>query len=344
MKNLTIKKVALGLLLAGYAASGAFAATTATTAQTIVGSAPILVKTATSAATDIGVAVALTKGPGNSGGASVPELNDTITFTFHTYDADGDKDVLTKGTTKNFRFMYKDADGTWQTVTPPTPSAINTVAVKITSAMLGATELAYSVQAETQYGAPDKGLFYYGLLDDGTNPPDTGTTAPNPPTGGIDGSTPLTPPTDGIGSTTLKAAIFEGTAGVYTAATNYSTSTTLIPKLGDTFEVKVWNDSGYDSNGDPISGAVAGEIDSGEVVYTYAASGTAEGTFTNVKWGYIGSDSAANGGGTASATYTTQQNIASATNNIFQLPATNPTSVGYAGYQGFNLSVAVDVH
>ena len=43
MKNLTIKKIAFGLLLAGYASSSAFALV-ATTSEPIQGSAPVLSK------------------------------------------------------------------------------------------------------------------------------------------------------------------------------------------------------------------------------------------------------------------------------------------------------------
>lgn len=348
MKNLTIKKVALGLLLAGYAASGAFAAQTATTSATISGTAPVLYKGATApttpAATDYGIAVTIKKGAGNSAGsatAMVPEIGDTLTFTFNTGDADGDTEILTKGTTKNFEIYYTK-DGTNYTKAATSSSSIGVVTLNITATHIGVTNFAYRVKAETQYGAPDTGLFYAGLLS-AAGAPDTSSTEPAlPPNGGVNGNI-VTPPSGGIASGSLTVAIFNTTAGTYTLADNYSASATS-PKLGETFEVKVWNDNGLNSSGTAINGAVTGEIDSGEVVYTYAASGTAEGTFTNVKWGYIGSDSAANGGGTASATYTTQQDIASATNQTFQLPTTNPTGIGYAGYQGFKLSVTVDVH
>ena len=162
MKILSMKKVALGLLLAGYAASSAYAADNqAITSHTIVGNAPVI---SSKNNIDGRFTVHITSdSEGNTflTEGSSPEVGNYIHIYYQLRDTDGDTDsdnsVL--GTLKVF--MKKvGADG-WKTVTFP-EGALKAkyegeeghISFQITSDMIGAEKIGFQLQEITTYGAP----------------------------------------------------------------------------------------------------------------------------------------------------------------------------------------------
>lgn len=191
MKILSMKKVALGLLLAGYAASSAYAADNqAVTSNTIVGNAPVIYskndvegRFTVHITSDSEGNTFLTEG-------SSPEVGNYIHIYYRLSDTDGDTDsdnsVL--GTLKVF--MKKvGADG-WKTVTFPEgdlkakyEGEDGHISFKITSDMAGAEKIGFQLQEITTYGAPreNRWLTVANIWNTGTptNPPGTITKLPD---------------------------------------------------------------------------------------------------------------------------------------------------------------------
>lgn len=162
MKILSMKKVALGLLLAGYAASSAYAADNlATTSHTIVGNAPVI---SSKNNIDGRFTVHITSdSEGNTflTEGSSPEVNHYIHIYYKLNDTDGDTDSDNSVLKTLKVFMKKvGADG-WKTVTFP-EGALKAkyegeeghISFQITSDMIGAEKIGFQLQEITTYGAP----------------------------------------------------------------------------------------------------------------------------------------------------------------------------------------------
>lgn len=183
MKILSMKKVALGLLLAGYAASSAYAADNqATTSSTIVGNAPVISsknniegRFTVHITSDSEGNTFLTEG-------SSPEVGNYIHIYYRLSDTDGDTDsdnsVL--GTLKVF--MKKVGAEGWKIVTFP-EGALKAkyegeeghISFQITQDMVGAEKIGFQLQEITTYGAPreNRWLTVANIWNAGTptNPP-----------------------------------------------------------------------------------------------------------------------------------------------------------------------------
>lgn len=332
MKNLSIKKVALGLLLAGYAASSAFALQTASSGKTIIGNAPILAKKdGTLADTASQGKITITAGTSNFKAGEVTKVGDVVIFEFATVDADGDTATATKGSAKNLVVYYgRTVNGAmvWTAATTGyVVDSANKVTFTLGSDSNKAEKIGFKIQAETEFGAPDKGLWISGNSLSGSKPPLVGPDDPsvNPggdgESGGGDGEG-VVGPDNPIVSQSAKLGIFlVNTAGTVDYTANYANSAaTVVPKLGDTFEMVYWDDT----NGD-------NEFTTGEETYTVISP----------QWSLTGNNTAAQGNTTA-----TDLVLADANTVRIVLPATNAAAVtrwsniptAQAGIQGFTLT------
>lgn len=183
MKILSMKKVALGLLLAGYAASSAYAADNqATTSNTIVGNAPVI---SSKNNIDGRFTVHITSdSEGNTflTEGSSPEVNHYIHIYYKLNDTDGDTDSNNSVLGTLRVFMKKVGAEGWKTVTFP-EGALKAkyegeeghISFQITSDMVGAEKIGFQLQEITTYGAPreNRWLTVANIWNAGTptNPP-----------------------------------------------------------------------------------------------------------------------------------------------------------------------------
>ena len=183
MKILSMKKVALGLLLAGYAASSAYAADNqATTSNTIVGNAPVIYsknnvegRFTVHITSDSEGNTFLTEG-------SSPEVGHYIHIYYKLNDTDGDTDSNNSVLGTLRVFMKKVGAEGWKTVTFP-DGALKAkyegeeghISFQITSDMVGAEKIGFQLQEITTYGAPreNRWLTVANIWNAGTptNPP-----------------------------------------------------------------------------------------------------------------------------------------------------------------------------
>ena len=165
MKNLTIKKVALGLFLAGYAASSAYAVDiTGETVNQIQGNAPVIF----AKDHDIERAITIritedTVGNTAAGRDRKAKVGDYIHIWFNLKDSDGDIDSTgaIKDTLRVWINKTTD-DVSWSNVTSALSSLTyeNTgeqghIYFKITEDMAGAVKVGLQLQEKTSFGNPN---------------------------------------------------------------------------------------------------------------------------------------------------------------------------------------------
>ncbi|MCT6884473.1 MAG: hypothetical protein M3Z47_00720 [Gilliamella apis] len=205
MKNLTIKKVALGLFLAGYAASSAYAVDiTGETVNEIQGNAPVIF----AKDHDIERAITIritedTVGNTAAGRDRKAKVGDYIHIWFNLKDSDGDIDSTgeIKDTLRVWINRTND-NVSWTNVTSDISGALtftNTgeeghIYFKITEAMAGAVKVGLQLQEKTTFGNPNVNEWlnladiwsteaprHQETLGDNEQPaPDTGSGDPDP--------------------------------------------------------------------------------------------------------------------------------------------------------------------
>lgn len=351
MKKMTVKKIALSLFLAGYAASGAFAdVISAQTNNPIQGNAPIL--TANKAnAVDHTVTLRVTKDPeGNTqiGEGVKAQVGNYIVIKYKLKDIDGDLDNETIVKTLKV-YTKKNDNDTWTEQTSITPTVTSnaedgTISFQITSGFVGAKKIGFDILERTEFGLPyaNKWLQVTNIWDlthnpnvtdptDLTKPTTTGPTDPGTGDHGTgdgdkdNGEGPV------IGKDTL-VGIFKYTdGGSLDTTVDYATEN-VTPKYGDKFGAIVWAEGDTTKNG---------KYDQGETLLTdsYEFNWTLAGKYT----GPDGSETAANTsellGGTDTVT---------GKNDTIQLGSTDTgtskhnslySSSYKAGAQGYNLKV-----
>ena len=166
MKNLTIKKVALGLFLAGYAASSAYAVDiTGETVNQIQGNAPVIF----AKDHDIERAITIRITPSDTdttaaGNDRKAQVGDYIHIFYNLKDSDGDID--TTGAIKDTLRVWINKttdDVSWTNVTSAISSSLtysNTgeeghIYFKITEDMAGAVKVGLQLQEKTSFGNPN---------------------------------------------------------------------------------------------------------------------------------------------------------------------------------------------
>lgn len=166
MKNLTIKKVALGLFLAGYAASSAYAVDiTGETVNQIQGNAPVIF----AKDHDIERAITIritedTAGDTAAGRDRKAQVGDYIHIFYNLKDSDGDVDSTgaIKDTLRVWINRTTD-DVSWSNVTSDLSSSLTYsndgekghIYFKITESMAGAVKVGLQLQEKTSFGNPN---------------------------------------------------------------------------------------------------------------------------------------------------------------------------------------------
>ncbi|MCO6536648.1 MAG: hypothetical protein J6567_01650 [Gilliamella sp.] len=277
MKNFTIKKVALGLFLAGYAASSAFALD-ATTNKVINGNAPIL-KAVNGTRADHTLTVVVSQNEDGSTpiGNRVAKVGDYVVIKFNLEDADGDNDT---GKIKDTLKVFAKKTNGWEAMsvqaTEDHSDAIARISFKITSDFLGAEKIGFKLLERTDFGIPytNNWLEVNDIWATGTpntapvdpnnpeNPPSNLTDSGNPISDDDQVNNPHGPGGDntGIGNGPIitddaEVGIFLVDGGVTKKDVNYKLSSAPAPKYGQTFQAIVWTDSDL-TNGVMDSGAV----------------------------------------------------------------------------------------
>lgn len=277
MKNLTIKKIAFGLLMAGYASSSAFASTlTAETTQVIQGNAPVLSKINGS---DAEHTVSVTFTSDSAGNTPIADdenvkVGNYMKISYNLLDDDGDAD---NKNIKDSLVVYAKINGNWEKFKAADLNADVTVGAnvggrqsgsiifQISSEFAGAEKIGFRLQERTEFGLPNENKWINvsdvwsdekpEIKDKGDEPNDP----PSGPAGPGDDDLPV-PGKGPILSDTFRVGIFKYDANDKLDQTvNYATSAATNPKYGDKFGAIVWNDT--NSNED---------IDSGEMIFTSA--------------------------------------------------------------------------
>ena len=291
MKNLTIKKIAFGLLLAGYASSSAFATLHATTNETIHGNAPVLSKINGDVA-DHTITVTFTTdaaGNNNIGANDNVKVGDYMKISYKLLDNDGDVD---NGNIKDSLTVYirqKDSAGNYGAWTPiagadlqglsfTTAQSVNgvqsgSIIFEIDDKFAGADQIGFKLQERTEFGLPSTNQ-WLSISDvwsselpqvstDGTEPDGL----PSDPKGPGDQAPGKGP----IISDTFKVGIFKYDANdQLDTSVNYAKAGATNPQYGDKFGAVVWNDADRNDS-----------IDSGELIKTsaYTYKWTLDGTY-----------------------------------------------------------------
>lgn len=303
MKNLTVKKIALGLILAGYGASSAFASMTATTKATIIGNAPVMHAVDSTAQHTMTLRI-YQKGNANAlvGEGNKVKVGDIVKITFDLKDADGDVDkAKIKETFKVYTKKDKNSDWVDQTSTlvadtfkSETSGERGTITFVIPKSFSGAEFIGYKLLERTEFGAPyaNQWLQVTDIWDKDHNPHTTAPTDETDPLG--------TGPKDDEGAGTVdagpgdidknngegpiieegitKVGIFkvDSSNGQVDPAVNYAkiADTTPSPKYGDKFVAAVWDD---ENNNDIVDTANNEVLKRTGYTYTWKLTGTYEG-------------------------------------------------------------------
>ena len=290
MKNSTIKKIAFGLLLAGYASSSAFALV-ATTNGLIQGNAPVLSKV-NGDAKDHTVSVTFTS---DSAGTTEIGANDNVKvgnymkISYKVLDKDGDMDqgqvleslavfVRTKDSTGTFGTWQpvKDLKTTFNPGTNENGVQSNSIIVEIDDRFAGVDQIGFQLQERTEFGLPNSNewLSISDVWSSELPEVSTGETAPDTLPSDPKGPGDQAPGKGPIVSDTFKVGIFKYDAhGNLDTKVDYAAAGATNPKYGDKFGAVVWNDA--DKNG---------SIDDGELIKTsaYTFKWTLDGNYEGV--------------------------------------------------------------
>ena len=280
MKNLTIKKIAFGLLLAGYASSSAFATLTATTNDSIQGSAPVLSRLNGDVAAQTVTVTFTTDSAGNTeiGANDNVKVGDWMKISYRLLDKDGDVNTDSIQQSLTVFTRTKDASGNYGEWKPIKASELKSITTKseantdgvqlgyiifeIDDQFAGADQIGFKLQERTDFGLPSRNNWL--------NVSDVWSSAA--PVTTEEGNEPATPPSTPAGpgdqapgkgpivSSTFKVGIFKYDAqGKLDTSVDYAAAGATNPKYGDKFSAVVWND--VDKNG---------SIDDGELIKTSA--------------------------------------------------------------------------
>ena len=309
MKNLAIKKVALGLFLAGYAASSAYAADLSrTTNNEIQGNAPVIYSTKNKARA---VTVRITtdeQGSKVGGHDRKAQVGDFIHVFYELRDADGDLDLngAVKDTLKVWIKTLDDKNQlVWSNVTEKLSSEIQFVSTgdeqghlyfKITEDMAGAVTVGLQLQEKTTYGNPNTNE-WLSIADiwSSADPDHNPTIDDNGPTGGGSGDPdPENPVGPIISSETTKLGIFKyNTAGVLDMSVNLASpvkpanmsdadyAKLSTPQYGDRLGAVVWQKVKGD-NSDTVVPGTNDRITTASYKFTWNLSGPSSDTTGSV--------------------------------------------------------------
>lgn len=262
MKNLTIKKVALGLFIAGFTASSAYAVE-GTALSPIQGNKPVMFAKGGQTVHTMTLRVTTDEAGANLVGSTnnvknKVKVGDWIHLTYDLKDVDGDTD--TNGAVKSTLEVYIKKDRTsttWQKVNNVTFNVTNTdeegkISFQITNDFAGAEVVGYRLQEKTTFGLPTENEWLY--VDDiwaSTAPEhketkidlDAVTGGPFGP-GDTDGGNGTGP----IEGNDTKLGIFGyDDNGNLDKTVNYTAAGAPAPKYGKKYTAIIWNDDNNDN-------------------------------------------------------------------------------------------------
>ncbi|PXY94464.1 hypothetical protein DKK76_09870 [Frischella perrara] len=253
MKKLTLKQVALGLLIAGYSISGAYAADTVSTkTDFILGHAPLVNSTIQQSFSKNSVDIKVFDNDRQIADNAEVKNGYTIKLTYKLADQDGDTDPgLETASTVKFAYMKRNTtDYIWVTAGTPTTDAGGEVTVSwtIPAAAIG-SKIYYAIIPKTKYGNPNQSTKeVYGNVfkkaDAGSR--DVTQTGTNIPNDGVDSGNGggLGPDVPGDGTikpneNTFAITIYEATINNGAVAMNTALDTSSKPEVGKTYAAKV---------------------------------------------------------------------------------------------------------
>ena len=301
MKNLSIKKVALGIFLAGYAATSAYAdfSPKMTQAQ-IEGNAPVIYHPNGTDQRKMFVRITNDEAGTTAIGNTVhAKVGNYIHIFYKLKDADGDMDNDTDHSVANTLTVYKKTlrDTSWVPVDVNAQSR-NTgedghIYFEITSAMAGANVVGFTLQEVTPYGNPKANQWLQVSNIWKTSAPNVigsnqAPTVDDYGPGEIDPDNPIGP----IESDATKMGIFKVNAsGTPIWDKNLAAATgpeldnpDFIPKYGDKLAAVVWTASEANvSNATPDLGSrTPTDTDQSQAyTFTWSLRGTADGIAAN---------------------------------------------------------------
>ena len=302
MKNLTVKKIAIGLFLAGYAASGAYAGLNpTTTAESILGNAPSIYSSDKDDAVEHTVSLKIT---GDSAANSVAKgkdkkavVGDYVHISYVLKDLDGDTDpdnVVGKTVSVWVQRSKPKAGESWSTVdwekvddvviTTDNTGENGHFYFRITQSMAGAERVGIQLQEKTKFGNPNANQ-WLNIADIWSNKnPGTDDKKPDNPGGGDEGPGKTDPdnPIGPIESDATSIGIFKmDSEGKVDWTVNLAAPKTTdelakkTPKYGDKLTVTVWEKKDEHSTATSPDWS-AGDLDKTDShVYTWTLEGTA---------------------------------------------------------------------
>lgn len=296
MKKLAIKKVALSLFLAGYAASSAYALDPVITQNSIEGSKPVIwSKGITTGGTAVERSLTLrisndTTGATSLGNSEKAKVGNYIHIFYDLVDADGDKDSVAKKAVANTLTVYaKIGTSTdWTEITDITKDfTVNDqeghIFFQITPSMAGATKIGFKLEEITPYGAPreNEWLWVSDIWDGatkpghgGSNPQDPGTDPHGP--GDKDPDIPVGP-IEYPGSTMLGIFKYTSTGSVDFTDNLAASGSAVTPKYGDKLAAVVWlkaNSSSTSTTPNFTTGTGGDTNQSASYTFTWSLDGT----------------------------------------------------------------------
>jgi hypothetical protein len=252
MNNLTIKKIAFGILLAGYASSSAFALV-ANTQSAISGNAPVLYSKSSGAeAHTLTVKFASDdKGQNILGKTDPIKVGQYMVISFDLKDDDGDEDT---GQILESLTLHVKVGDAWKDIERKDLEASREkgkIVIKLDGKFAGATKIGFTLQERTEFGLPSNGEWLrVANIWNSANPtpsPEKPTTPPK------DGDKPgpsndpvdLPEPTGPILSDDFRIAIYKVENSVAVKDVDYSTQA-VAPQYGETFTAVVLDNAGQD--------------------------------------------------------------------------------------------------
>lgn len=302
MKNLSIKKVALGIFLAGYAATSAYADFSPAVANApIQGNAPVIYHPNGTDQRKMFVRITNDEAGTTAIGNTVhAKVGNYIHIFYKLKDADGDMDNDTDRSVASTLTVYKKTtrDTSWVRVDVNAQSR-NTgedghIYFQITSAMAGANIIGFTLQEVTPFGTPRENQWLQVSNIWKTNPPvvigsNQVPTVDDSGPGEIDPDNPIGP----IESDATRMGIFKLDARgtpiwdknlADSSVPANTTDPALIPKYGDKLAAVVWTASEANvGNSYPDLGETSPtDTDQSQAyTFTWSLTGTADGIAAN---------------------------------------------------------------
>ena len=308
MKNLSIKKVALGMFLAGYAATIAYADIgPAITANSIKGNAPTIYHPTDGSARRMVVRITAdtlgtTPNTPPVGGTPVrAKVGNYIHIFYKLKDADGDTDNNTDQSVKSSLKVYKRMTGssTWDLVSVSPVADVSGedghIYFQIPQTMAGAQYIGFTLQEVTPYGDPKANRWLrVDNIWTAADPKDTENpeTPQNPDSVGPGDPDPYNPIGPIISDRTKLGIFKDDGTGKPDYRTNLAASTISaastnpneIPKYGDKLFAVAWlpNDSHLGEETPDLGAGTPLDIDQSIAYnFTWSLDGTADGVVAN---------------------------------------------------------------